>query len=195
MNARMGNVREPSTQHFWNKDVYTYVSYADLRSIEEQAGDWKDPQEATLQTGDDIFLFNDYLLHGDTLVVVDAVFDPASGELAHLELVLNMTLKAMDGTTYPIQLPYQLDNNEVSNAEVELDGLPIKLRFDGVQDEQGTYKITAWKKKTEEPPFILMQAFIFPYINLLWLGSILMGVGSLLAVWKRLYRSLTGQSK
>jgi cytochrome c biogenesis factor len=41
----------------------------------------------------------------------------------------------------------------------------------------------------------LMQAFIFPYINLLWLGSILMGVGSLLAVWKRLYRSLTGQSK
>jgi len=195
MNARMGNVREPSTQHFWNKDVYTYVSYADLRSIEEQAGDWKDPQEATLQTGDDIFLFNDYLLHGDTLVVVDAVFDPASGELAHLELVLNMTLKAMDGTTYPIQLPYQLDNNEVSNAEVELDGLPIKLRFDGVQDEQGTYKITAWKKKTEEPPFILMQAFIFPYINLLWLGAILMGVGSLLAVWKRLYRSLTGQSK
>ena len=40
-----------------------------------------------------------------------------------------------------------------------------------------------------------MQAFIFPYINLLWLGSILIGVGSLLAVWKRIYRSLNEGKK
>ena len=51
------------------------------------------------------------------------------------------------------------------------------------------------EKKSNDPPFILMQAFIFPYINLLWLGSILMGVGSLLAVWKRIYRSLNEGKK
>ena len=64
-----------------------------------------------------------------------------------------------------------------------------------MKDEDGTYGITAWEKKSNDPPFILMQAFIFPYINLLWLGSILMGVGSLLAVWKRIYRSLNEGKK
>ena len=53
----------------------------------------------------------------------------------------------------------------------------------------------AWEKKNEEPPFVLMQAFIFPYINLLWLGAILMGIGTLLAVWKRVYRALNQPQK
>jgi len=195
MNARMGNVREPSTQHFWNRDIYTYVSYADLRSESEKSGDWKEPMEASLKTGDEVFLFNTYLLHGDTLVVQDAAFDPATGELTHLDLALSLTLKGMDGTRYPIVLPYHLDGNNVENVEVELADLGIKIRFDGVKDEAGTYGITAWEKKSNDPPFILMQAFIFPYINLLWLGSILMGVGSLLAVWKRIYRSLNEGKK
>jgi len=195
MNARMGNVREPSTQHFWNRDIYTYVSYADLRSESEKSGDWKEPMEASLKTGEEVFLFNTYLLHGDTLVVQDAAFDPATGELTHLDLALSLTLKGMDGTRYPIVLPYHLDGNNVENVEVELADLGIKIRFDGVKDEAGTYGITAWEKKSNDPPFILMQAFIFPYINLLWLGSILMGVGSLLAVWKRIYRSLNEGKK
>ena len=195
MNARMGNVREPSTQHFWNRDIYTYVSYADLRSESEKSGDWKEPMEASLKTGDEVFLFNTYLLHGDTLVVQDAAFDPATGELTHLDLALSLTLKGMDGTRYPIVLPYHLDGNNVEKVEVELADLGIKIRFDGVKDEAGTYGITAWEKKSNDPPFILMQAFIFPYINLLWLGSILMGVGSLLAVWKRIYRSLNEGKK
>jgi cytochrome c-type biogenesis protein CcmF len=195
MNARMGNVREPSTQHFWNKDIYTYVSYADLRSEAEKSGDWKEPMEASLKTGDEVFLFNTYLLHGDTLVVEDAAFDPTTGELTHLDLALSLTLKGMDGSQYPLVLPYHLDGNNVENAEVEWADLGIKIRFDGVKDEDGTYGITAWEKKSNDPPFILMQAFIFPYINLLWLGSILMGVGSLLAVWKRIYRSLNEGKK
>ena len=53
----------------------------------------------------------------------------------------------------------------------------------------------AWEKKNEDPPFVLMQAFIFPYINLLWLGAILMGIGTLLAVWKRVYRALNQTRK
>ncbi|KRO68283.1 MAG: hypothetical protein ABR88_03505 [Cryomorphaceae bacterium BACL7 MAG-120322-bin74] len=195
MNARMGNVREPSTQHYWNKDIYTYVSYADLRPTAEKEGDWDEPMEASLQAGDDIFLFNEYLLHGDTLVVQDASFDPESGALNDLDIELTMTLKAMDGTATSIILPYHLHGNEVETTEVEIKDTPIKLRFDGVTDESGTFKVTAWKKKNQDPPFILLQAFIFPYINVLWLGAILMALGSLLAVWKRIYRSLSEEKK
>jgi cytochrome c-type biogenesis protein CcmF len=43
-----------------------------------------------------------------------------------------------------------------------------------------------WRKAPEEQEFILLQAFIFPYINVLWLGVVLMAVGTSLAVAKRI---------
>ena len=32
LNERMGNVAEPSTRHTLTKDIYTHVTYADLRT-------------------------------------------------------------------------------------------------------------------------------------------------------------------
>ena len=43
-----------------------------------------------------------------------------------------------------------------------------------------------WRKAAEEQEFILLQAFIFPYINVLWLGVILLALGSGMAVAKRI---------
>ena len=44
----------------------------------------------------------------------------------------------------------------------------------------------------EEAPkfndFIVMKAIVFPGINILWIGCIIMGLGSFLAVWQRIRR-------
>jgi cytochrome c-type biogenesis protein CcmF len=39
---------------------------------------------------------------------------------------------------------------------------------------------------TPQPKFIVMKGIVFPYINLLWLGTILMVVGFGIATWNRL---------
>jgi len=195
MNDRMGNVREPSTMHFWNKDIYTYISYADLRPLDEKNGDWADPMEAILESGEEVFLFNKYLLYCDTLNVQNASINEISGEIEHLDLNLDLILKSMDGRQTAVVLPYHLDGNEAHTSEVIIEEEGMKLRFDGVASAEGKFNITAWEKKDNEPPFVLMQAFIFPYINLLWLGSILMGLGTLLAVWKRVYRAINESKK
>lgn len=101
----------------------------------------------------------------------------------------------MDGEKTLINLPYHLDGDRVKKSEIILNEKEIKFRFDGVATAEGKFNITAWEKKNEDPPFVLMQAFIFPYINLLWLGAILMGIGTLLAVWKRVYRALNQPQK
>ena len=44
--------------------------------------------------------------------------------------------------------------------------------------------------KEEEVPFILVKAVIFPWINLLWIGSILMALGTVIAVVQRLKKRL-----
>lgn len=195
INDRMGNVREPSTKHFWNRDIYTYISYADLRPLDEKNGEWSDPTEAVLSTGEEVFLFQKYLLYCDTLFVENASVNNKSGEIDFLDLNLKLILKSMDGEKTLINLPYHLDGDRVKKSEFILNEKEIKFRFDGVATAEGKFNITAWEKKNEDPPFVLMQAFIFPYINLLWLGAILMGIGTLLAVWKRVYRALNQPHK
>jgi cytochrome c-type biogenesis protein CcmF len=195
INARMGNVREPSTKHFWNRDVYTYISYADLRPLNEKNGDWSEPMEAVLESGEEVFLFNEYLLYCDTLNVQNASINQNSGEIEHLDLELDLILKSMNGGETNLKLPYHLDGNEAQTSEIELEEKGLKFRFDGVATAEGKFNITAWEKNNGDPPFVLLQAFIFPYINLLWLGSILMGMGTLLAVWKRVYRAINENKK
>src|SRR5205085_2357727 len=36
LNQRMGNVAEPDTKHFWTKDIYTHITYADLDNVSAQ---------------------------------------------------------------------------------------------------------------------------------------------------------------
>jgi cytochrome c-type biogenesis protein CcmF len=200
MNKRMGNVREPSTKHYWDRDIYTYVSYADLRPIPEDDGsEWMESETIKMQMGDDRLAYNQFMIHADSLKAIDASFDPNTGVFDHLELQIDVTVSELDSVgLYPIRLSYFLDHNQPSAPEVDVPELGIKLQFNRIEDEEGTYSISVWKKKVieeQQSPFILMQAFVFPYINLLWLGSILMGIGTLMAVWKRIYRSLTGQNK
>jgi cytochrome c-type biogenesis protein CcmF len=37
-----------------------------------------------------------------------------------------------------------------------------------------------------EREFVIMQAILFPGINILWIGCILMAIGTFVAVWQRL---------
>jgi len=49
--------------------------------------------------------------------------------------------------------------------------------------------LKAWKDISDEKEFVVMKAIVFPYINLLWLGSILMCIGTVMAVVQRIRRT------
>lgn len=186
LNPRMGNVREPSTKHYWDRDIYTYVSFADMRSTEEKESGWSDEMEATMGRGEEVFVFDEYLMRCDSIIVNDALMVKETGDLATLDMAARLTLKHMDGRSETVDVPYQVRGNQASPGEAEFAKLGVKARFDGVSDEPGRFKMKFWRKAAEEQEFILLQAFIFPYINVLWLGVILLALGSGMAVAKRI---------
>jgi hypothetical protein len=85
-------------------------------------------------------------------------------------MAARLTLKHMDGRSETIDVPYEVRGNQASPGEAEFANLGVKARFDGVSDEPGRFTMKFWRKAPEEEEFILIQAFIFPYINLLWLA-------------------------
>ena len=67
-------------------------------------------------------------------------------------------------------------------AFLEDGDLKYKFIFSEVNAEAGSIKIKAYEHIDNEKPFIIMKAIIFPYINILWIGTILMAVGTLISV-------------
>jgi cytochrome c-type biogenesis protein CcmF len=49
--------------------------------------------------------------------------------------------------------------------------------------------ISVSEKKSAQKDFIVLKAIVFPYINILWLGCIVMTIGILLAIRHRIKRN------
>ena len=84
---------------------------------------------------------------------------------------------------------YVVEGDEVQHMDTEIKELGIKFSFDRINYETNRPVIIASEHKEEDAPFILVKAVIFPWINLLWIGSILMALGTVIAVVQRLKRS------
>jgi cytochrome c-type biogenesis protein CcmF len=57
-----------------------------------------------------------------------------------------------------------------------------------INPANGTIEISLQEKKDNVRDFIVMQAMIFPYINILWIGCMIMVIGTVLAILERIRR-------
>jgi len=186
LNERMGNVAEPSTRHTLTKDIYTHVTYADLRTEEERGTDeWKNEFELELNIGDTHFLYGKYQLELDTLVV-DA--PQADSELQYAVLGAGLTITTLEDSVYKVMPVYAVQGNQAQHVDAEIKELGLKFSFDRINYDTNKPVIIASEHTEAEVPFILVKAEVFPWINLLWLGSILMAVGTGIAIAQRVKR-------
>jgi cytochrome c-type biogenesis protein CcmF len=97
-----------------------------------------------------------------------------------------------------MQLDVVANNKEYSTEPIFLlkDGLSydfgktieeagLKFRFSNVYPEKGKLELTVLEKKAAEKKWIVMKAIKFPYINLLWAGTVIMVIGFLLSIFRR----------
>ena len=187
LNERMGNVAEPSTRHMLTRDIYTHVTYADLRTEEERGTDeWKNQFDLELNIGDSHFLYGKYQLTLDTLVV-DA--PTATGGPDYIVLGAGLTITTLEDSSYKVMPIYAVQGDQAQHVDAEIKELGLKFSFDRINYETNKPVIVASEHTEAEVPFILVKAEVFPWINLLWLGSILMAVGTGIAIAQRSKRN------
>jgi cytochrome c-type biogenesis protein CcmF len=81
-----------------------------------------------------------------------------------------------------------LRGNKVITIDAYVDEVGIKVVFDKIETETGKLQIKVAEKKGNLREFIVLKAIVFPFINVLWLGCILMVVGTMMAVFYRIQR-------
>ena len=188
-NPRMGNVAEPDTRHFLTYDVYTHITFADMEMLKdkkETADEYAQAKNHTIKKGDTLFSSNAIIIFDSLSVNVDKVkYQLKEGDIAveaHFQ-VLDIQKK------YKANPIYVIRDNSIQPIESRVDELGLKFMFWQINPEDGKIQISLQEKKSNVRDFIVMQAMIFPYINILWIGCIVMAIGTILAILERVRKT------
>jgi cytochrome c-type biogenesis protein CcmF len=182
----MGNVPEPSTRHYLTRDIYTHITYADQRSEEEKKQQWSEESEFQLKPDEEILIYNKYLVVLDS-VIADTRKDE-NGEFTFIVLGGSLSVKGLADTIVKVTPLYVVQNSQATTIDAELDEAGLKFQFSGIDTKTNSPVFKVWRKRLDEKPFVLIQAIVFPMINLLWAGCFLMAIGTGIAVWQRVRR-------
>jgi cytochrome c-type biogenesis protein CcmF len=187
MNKLMGNVPEPDTRHFWNKDIFTHITYADLEETEDNS-EYQPSDTFQVALNDSLFASNAIV----TLEEISTNVNLPDLNLNEDDLVIQARLQAKDANNNahyanPVMI---IRNNQVYTVNDSIPELGLDFNLIKITPETGKVSIALAEKKDNDRDFIIMQAMIFPYINVLWIGCFVMIIGTFIAIFARLTPSL-----
>jgi cytochrome c-type biogenesis protein CcmF len=183
-NPRMGQASNPDTKHFLSNDIYTHITYADLSDAKEIKADaYKEPTNFIGHMRDTIFANN-------AIILIDSITTNLTEEQYSKNdslLVVTAILKATDvnGNVYRASPKYILKNNMVLPDEFELNELGLKFIFWKINPNEGSIEIQMSEKVNNTKEFVVLEAYMFPFINVLWLGCLIMIIGTVVAIIER----------
>jgi cytochrome c-type biogenesis protein CcmF len=183
-NPIMGISSHPDTKHFLSNDIYSHITYgivSDTKATPKDA--YKEPTNFVGHMHDTIFADN-------AIIKIDSI----TTNLTETEyskndslLIVTAVLKATDitGKVYRATPKYILKNNMVLPDEFELNELGLKFIFWKINPNEGSIEIQMSEKVNNTKEFIVLEAYMFPFINVLWLGCLIMVIGTVVAILER----------
>lgn len=177
VNRQMGFVVSPDIQRFIGKDLYTHVS--SIPKIDEER-EWSNPEEFSARINDTMY-FNDLVAILDT-VTTEKTFPGVtiSPKGIAVKAVINVMGKH---DTYKAE-PYMVWINESEGGRIShvIEELGMMITFLNV--DPATHKFT-FGVSTTERDYIILKAIEKPMINVLWIGTLLLVLGLIIAIVRR----------
>ncbi len=201
LNKFMGNAPEPDTRHFVHKDIYTFIKFVDPATLVDTTdysganGELFDkPRNNTVAVGDTIGLDNCIAVL-DTIIRIDSTHQYYKAD----EYGIAAEFNVFDSYMGKKKLVTYFFINKASGITRQLDAvdeeLGVKLTFWKVRPENNKIDVYSAIKLSKKADFIVMEASIFPGINILWLGCLIMIIGTFLAVRERKRKNNSDRSR
>ena len=148
-----GLISSPASKHYWNKDIFTYVtSYL----MPKDKGSFKD---YTVHQGDSIFLSSGYLVFkGFDRNVKDPRYTPQEGDVAVSADLAYYDTKGQKGMLRPIYYIHDKYDNQLTDT---LHNEGIMARLQKILPEQQAALIQV-KQTNPTDDYIVLKALLFP---------------------------------
>jgi cytochrome c-type biogenesis protein CcmF len=191
MNDRMGNAAEPDTRHYLHKDIYTFIKFVPMTALQEKpqtTDGYEQPRKFTMMRTDTIAT-------GQCIAILDSLTLASPTDSAYVEnaetVILHFT--GFGQTMKSVQLKTSMtiprDGQQVSMKEAINEEIGLRLTVWKIDPKTGKIDVYVSEKNSNRGDFIVMEASIFPAINVLWLGCLIMIIGTVLAVRERMRRN------
>jgi cytochrome c-type biogenesis protein CcmF len=178
VNEEMGGIlASPALQRFWDHDIYSHISSVpDPR----KATPWGEPLSHSLAVGDTLFL-NDYFAVFRAIEQAHAV-PGIKLEPGDIALQADMIITGEKGREYHAHPVFLVRNRQIGRVPEEINDLGLRITLDQIDPTKGKFTFGV---STAPKDYIILKATEKPFINLLWGGTLLMGLGLLLSMRQR----------
>lgn len=170
----------PDAKHYWLKDIFVYITSFQDHSEEDTVAF----KPAKIKIGDSIFYSNGYIKLNQVLVNPNANRPAGTNEL-----VLDLQVTSKEGLQYSSQPGIVLEG---MNMEQQLDTVKAQnlvLSFNKVvSQEEGVLEIGI-KESTSLTNLITLKVYEFPFINVLWLGVVVLTIGFMMSMLQRIRKN------
>lgn len=178
INSRMGNVYNPSTHHTLSKDVFTFITYADLNAdytnqTRISLADKEVSPGDSISTEAGLLIFDTMGLQGNS----DSI------NINNLRINAFFTLFTK-GNKIPLEIAFIVENGIKKFEDAHWGKENYTLHFDAISATPGKISITVSKDRLR---FIVIKSTLFPWISFLLIGGFIMFAGLFIS-WFRHYK-------
>jgi cytochrome c-type biogenesis protein CcmF len=168
----------PDIKHYLFHDVFTYISSLSDRSSIVDTAQFK-MHEIKLK---------DSIFYSKGFIVLNDVLKNPNNERFHYKptdtaLVADITVYSKDSTSYKAYPVLSINNFDVNFKDDTVFAQNLYVRLAGITQDN-KFKITV-KESDVATDYLTLKAYIFPYINLVWIGLIIMAAGFIVSIIRR----------
>lgn len=177
---QMGMMANPSTKHFLTKDIFTYVV-----SIPDKSQQHDSTTIHKVAVGDTFYTLSHFVVFKN--VNTNPKIPDNVDVTDKLIIAAELDIKDLQGksvTANPIIIIDLKNNNNVNTIPDAnpANGFSVDITDINPQEQTFAFAFNETQKGTD---FVIMKALVFPYINLVWIGSIISFFGMFLSLYKR----------
>jgi cytochrome c-type biogenesis protein CcmF len=189
VNEKMGLIASPDTKHYLTYDVYTHITSAPDKSAshEDHVGhseeeNYKAPRILTVKTGDTIHTSS------GIIKIMPLNVKPAAKDLALApnDVAVGLPLEVdLNGKIYKTEPIFLVKGKNIFNFARTIDDLGIMVKFTKILPEQQKVELQVFEKPQQAKDWVVFKSIEFPYINLYWVGTIVMVIGFFMSILRR----------
>jgi cytochrome c-type biogenesis protein CcmF len=188
-NDRMGLIASPDTKHYLLRDIYTHITSAAQKKEEHAAHDghtedenYKAPRIVKVSAGDTLHVSS------GILTVKNLNNKPVVKDLKveKEDLAVSLPIEInVSGKLYQLEPLFLIKGNNTFDFARKNDELGIRLRFTKIIPEENKFELQIFEKPQQAKDWVVFKSIEFPFINLYWMGTIVMVVGFLISIFRR----------
>lgn len=176
VNEQMGIVTSPDISRAVTKDLYTYVS---VEMPGEAKKDWSETEEVRVEMNDPFYV-NDYV---SVLERIDRIMEVPGVELGEQDVAVSGRIKVVGETGEYIAEPvFVIKDKMVGQIPAEIKDLGIRFSLQSIHPESNEFTLGI---NTRQKDWVVLKALEKPFINVLWIGTLVLMTGFGMALRRR----------